>query len=122
MSFLQPNVSTIAFAIVSSYTAFRRGGYLSAIDGLPGLLGHADLLATFFLETDARRRASFRIGNSHFGNVQRRFRTFDSTLRVRLGGLAMTSSDVNAFDNQFPVLRHHLDNIAGTPQIGRAHV
>src|SRR3546814_11399886 len=29
----------------------------------------------------------------------------------------MTSSDVNAFDNQFPVLRHHLDNIAGTPLI-----
>src|SRR3546814_2084422 len=43
--------------------------------------------------------------------------TFDSTLRVRLGGLAVTSSDVNAFDNQFPVLRHHLDNIAGTPLI-----
>src|SRR3546814_422896 len=52
-----------------------------------------------------------------FRNVQRRFRTFDSTLRVRLGGLAVTSSDVNAFDNQFPVLRHHLDNIAGTPLI-----
>src|SRR3546814_12580630 len=50
-------------------------------------------------------------------NVQRRFRTFDSTLRVRRGGLAVTSSDVNAFDNQFPVLRHHLDNIAGTPLI-----
>src|SRR3546814_4663565 len=29
----------------------------------------------------------------------------------------MTSSDVNAFDNQFPVLRHHLDNIAGTPLV-----
>src|SRR3546814_9558621 len=38
-------------------------------------------------------------------------------MRVRLGGRAVTSSDVNAFDNQFPVLRHHLDNIAGTPLI-----
>ena len=77
---------------------------MSAIDGLPGLDGHADLLAVLGLETDAGGLAILGIGNGDLADGHRRFATLDTTLRVQLRGLAVARGDIDATYVWEPVL------------------
>src|SRR5690606_24115010 len=97
----------------SSYAFFRRGVYLSAIDGLPGLDRHAHLLAVALLEPDARSLA-FGSGDRDLGNVHGRRRTVDTALRVRLARLAVAGRDVDAVNHHLTVLRQDLRHRAST--------
>src|SRR3954469_10239062 len=97
----------------SSYCCLRRGVYLSAIDGLPGLGRHADLAAVLAgLEADARRLA-VGAGDRDLGNVHRRRRAVDAALRVGLARLAMARGDVDPVDHDLAVLRHDAGDGAG---------
>src|SRR3546814_17561370 len=82
-----------------------RGVYLSAIDGLPGLHGHTDLLAVPGFEADARRLARLGVGNRDLADVKRRFLALEAALRVLLARLLVAGGDVDARGDDLAVLR-----------------
>src|SRR3546814_6907801 len=90
-----------------------RGVYLSAIDGLPGLHGHTDLLAVPGFEADARRLARLGVGNRDLADVKRRFLALEAALRVLLARLLVAGDDVDARDDDLAVLRQALRHFAG---------
>src|SRR3546814_20806741 len=81
-----------------------RGVYLSAIDGLPGLHGHADLLAVLGFEADARRLARLGVRDRDLADVQRRFLAFEAALRVLLVRLLVAGVDIDAPDDDLALL------------------
>src|SRR3546814_16859481 len=85
-----------------------RGVYLSAIDGLPGLHGHADLLAVLGFEADARRLARLGVRDRDLADVPRRFLAFESALRVLLVRLFVAGDDISARSANLAVLREDL--------------
>src|SRR3546814_6901910 len=119
-----------------------RGLYLSAVDGPPGLHGHADLLAVLGFEADSRRFARLGVRDRDLADVQRRFLAFEAALRVLLVRLLVAGDDIDARGDDLAVLRQALRHFAGlalvlagqddnrfallylgpTPEIGRAHV
>src|SRR3546814_17932886 len=92
-----------------------RGVYLSAIDGLPGLHGHADLLAVLGFEADARRLARLGVRDRDLADVQRRFLAFEAALRVLLVRLLVAGAGIDARDDDLAVLRQALRHFAGLP-------
>src|SRR3546814_19476746 len=90
-----------------------RGVYLSAIDGLPGLHGHADLLAVLGFEADARRLARLGVRDRDLADVQRRFLAFEAALRVLLVRLLVAGDDIDARDEDLSGLRPALRHLAG---------
>src|SRR3546814_6182254 len=97
-----------------------RGVYLSAIDGLPGLHGHADLLAVPGFAADARRLTRLGVGDRDLTDGQRRFLMLEAALRVPLVRLLGARVRVDGRDDDLTVLRQALRTFAGP--IGRAHV
>src|SRR3546814_5497179 len=69
----RPPRSTRTDTLFPYTTLFRS---LSAIDRLPGLHGHADLLAVLGFKTNARRLAGLGIGERNLACEQRRFLAF----------------------------------------------
>src|SRR5689334_11555594 len=98
---------------------FMRGVYLVsalAIDLLPGLDRDADLLAVLArFKTDAGRLAVDDVGNLR--NVERRFRTVETALGVRLARLHVAHVNVHARHDDLAVLRHRLGDFAGPPLV-----
>src|SRR3546814_16198462 len=90
-----------------------RGVYLSAIDGLPGLHGHADLLAVLGFEADARRLARLGVRDRDLADVQRRFLAFEAALRVLLVRLLVAGDAIDARDDDLAVLWAVLRPFAG---------
>src|SRR6185503_5039883 len=82
------------------------------IDRLPGLDGHADLLAVLGFEAHARRLA-VGAGDADLRYVHRRLAAVDTALRVGLARLAVTGRDLHARDEDLLVLGHHLQDGAG---------
>ncbi len=71
----------------------------------PTLHGDAHLLAVLLFETDAGGLAILGIGNRNLADLHRRFEAVDAALRVLLARLAVTGSDVDAFDDDLAILR-----------------
>src|SRR5690606_38699411 len=80
----------------------------SAIAGLPGLGGPADLLAVLLLEANACRLAVLGIGNRDLAYRHRSFGTVDAALRAGLRRLAVTSGDIHPLHHDFPDTGHNL--------------
>src|SRR5690606_14081970 len=90
-----------------------RGVYLSAIDRLPGLHGHADLLAVLGFKADARGLAGLGIGQRNLAREERRFLALKPALRILLGRLAVARNDVDARDDKLAFLGKALRHFAG---------
>src|SRR3546814_13351106 len=106
----RPPRSTRTDTLFPYTTLFRS---LSAIDRLPGLHGHADLLAVLGFKTNARRLAGLGIGERNLACEQRRFLALQTALRVGLARLAVARDDVDARDDDLAVLRQALRHFAG---------
>src|SRR5262249_2751640 len=84
-----------------------------AIDQLPGLGGHADLLVPTRFEPNAGRLAGLRVGNRDLRHVQRRFLALEAALRVLLGRLAVAGRDVGARHDHLSLFGHDLGDFTG---------